>query len=160
MNYIWDWNWDWNWDWGLELIIHHQSTDQERLTAVQESLLENQAKVTTHQQQQNHQSQQQHKLDIKQKSKDSVAQTQTQSQAQTLNLQAQTQASSDGDSLKPWVFVTTDTTLTMSWIAFALLIAIPCSFGIMVGCLYRKYVSEGGSGRYANLNTSAHDVYY
>jgi len=63
-----------------------------------------------------------------------------------------------GDVDKPWEFLTTNTSITMTWIAFALLIVIVAALGTIIGCLLRTYCGEGKSKSF-DIETSAHSIY-
>jgi len=63
-----------------------------------------------------------------------------------------------GDVSQPWDFLATGTSLTMTWIAFSILIVLTCGLGAVLGCLLRTYCGDAKSKTF-DIETSAHSIY-
>ena len=80
--------------------------------------------------------------------------------AATVTSTAKLSARADGDNgvSKPWDFFATGTTLTMTWIAFAILVVIVMGLGMLFGCLLRMHNGDGKAKAF-DIDTNAHALY-
>jgi len=67
-------------------------------------------------------------------------------------------ASGDNGVTKPWEFFATNYSLTVSWIAFSIIIVISCFLGGIAGWCTRKACGERKSHSF-DVNTDAHKLY-
>jgi len=137
--------------------------EQEKLSAVEEVMLETRA-ATKVEAQSKSQTQSQATATITNKIQEHASKDPHKSEAASAKEKKVTPQklhaalSDDDSSIKPWIFVTTDTTLTMSWIAFAIIIVAPCFIGISCGWLTRKYCTERGNQRHLPLPADVYDT--
>jgi len=76
---------------------------------------------------------------------------QTQSKLQSLS---QSQVTDDP---KPWQFVFTSKTFTLSWVSFSILIVLVCCLGGLLGSIFRKYRTSDGNSHLLKVNADAAD---
>jgi hypothetical protein len=68
-------------------------------------------------------------------------------------------AAADPSQSKPWEFIATGQSLTLSWLAFAIIIVIVCAAGTAAGCAIQKRRGGDGQNAYLSVNPDAHDLY-